>query len=834
MVGHGTYSSVDLIGVGRPLAYFLTIIVFFPGVSSPAPGRLLVSSGAAMCYSSVPDPDWVATTSERTANVAARKKSTRHRGAGKAGREWIGGVIRTPFYVQDREPAYRAMGIFWLDASDGCIVGTNLVAPDEVDGQVGAVLAGAMAQPMVGRPRRPDRVRVATAAMADEVRAVLGDGATITVAATPELQMVLDALTESIDAEAAGNGGEVITYLANGDVEADAVAEFFEIAKQLYKLAPWNDVQDQQVIRVDIPALDVEGACLSIIGNLGESLGFLLFPSYDGFLAFLDASLATEFDQVPTEMGSGWLALNYDRGADLPDAVRREIAEHGWPVAAPEAYPLVERFDADLVLAPLDARDLSIAAAIASALVPFISNNRGTFADDDATPVCESFFMAEDLEVRLCYPHEAHDDFDILPTLEQRLASASPAISEDAESDLVERLIQFAMATHGLDWLEHTRFFKEYHEAEQLAVPWSLFDFEVAGKAVAARFLEHESRHLSSDDRLVIAAELRAWLSIWEVTGVEPGHRVMLTDLLTGEQRTVEDSTASKLLQPHDGILARVLDTDGPSFFSGLHPRSLPPQDLPELVRLARGYLRRKRRVPIERMKDGKVGRYLIRKWEKTLLRHDLRRLTPPKLSNTDGDPLLHTTDLFLIDRSGNASQVIARLEAMEGASTEETDGAYPDVVFVRPGKQEGTLIGHAEVGHDSIRLHTNSLRRADALQARVEAACGGLIHHMGREAVEFAEEELQAMLGLDGGQAAERTPELEQRELEYKQRHYADWADTPLPALQGKTAREAVRTPAGRQQVDTLLKTMENQERRHKGQWAYDFSGLRAELGLS
>lgn len=766
--------------------------------------------------------------------MAARKESSRRRSASPAGREWIGGVIRTPFYVQDREPAYRAMGVFWLDASDGCIVGTNLVAPDEVDGQVGAVLAGAMAQPMVGPPRRPDRVRVATAAMADEVRAVLGDRATITVAATPELQMVLEALTRSIDAEAAGNGGEVITYLANGNVEADAVAEFFEAAKQLYELAPWQDVQDQQVIRVDIGALGVEGACLSIIGNLGESLGFLLFPSFKGFLAFLDASLATDFDPVSTEMGSGWLALNYDRGADLPDSVRREIAEHRWPVAAPEAYPLVERFDADLVLAPLDARDLSIANAIASALIPFISSNRGTFAEDDAIPVCESYFVANDVEVRLCYPYEAHDDFDIPPMPQERLASAGHATSEDADPDLIDRMIQFATATYGKDWLEHSRFFKEYHEAEQLALPWALFDFEIAGETVAARFLEREFRNLSSVDRLIIAAELRAWLSIWEVTGVEPGQRVTLVDLLTGEQRTVADSTASRVLQPHDGVLARVLDTDGPSFFSGLHPRSLPPQDLPELVRLARGYLRRKRHVPIERLQDGKVGRYLIRKWEKAVLLHDLRCLTPPSISNTDGDPLAHVTDLFLIDRRGDASQVIARLEAMEGAFVEEAAGALPAVVFERPGDQDGTMIGQAEVDGDTLRLHTNSLRRADALQARVETACGGLIHHMGREEAAFAEEELQAMLGFGAGQPPEHDPELEQVGLELKQRHYADWADKPLPALQGQTPREAVRTPAGRQQVDTLLKTMANQEARNKGQWAFDFSGLRAELGLS
>ncbi len=56
----------------------------------------------------------------------------------------------------------------------------------------------------------------------------------------------------------------------------------------LYRLAPWKTASDDQVLRVDIPALGVHGACLSIIGGLGESLGFVLFPSLAGYEAFVD------------------------------------------------------------------------------------------------------------------------------------------------------------------------------------------------------------------------------------------------------------------------------------------------------------------------------------------------------------------------------------------------------------------------------------------------------------------------------------------------------------------------------------------------------------------
>ena len=53
-------------------------------------------------------------------------------------------------------------------------------------------------------------------------------------------------------------------------------------AADLYRSAPWESACDDQILRDDIPDLN-EGACLSIIGALGESLGFVLFPSEKGY-----------------------------------------------------------------------------------------------------------------------------------------------------------------------------------------------------------------------------------------------------------------------------------------------------------------------------------------------------------------------------------------------------------------------------------------------------------------------------------------------------------------------------------------------------------------------
>ncbi len=75
--------------------------------------------------------------------------------------------------------------------------------------------------------------------------------------------------------------------------------------------------------------------------------------------------------------------------------------------------------------------------------------------------------------------------------------------------------------------------------------------------------------------------------------------------------------------------------------------------------------------------------------------------------------------------------------------------------------------------------------------------------------------------------------PEAQEMLREMKERHYADWADRPLPALGGKTAHEAVRSARGREQVDALLKDIEHREATLPAAERFDVSALRRALGL-
>jgi hypothetical protein len=78
--------------------------------------------------------------------------------------------------------------------------------------------------------------------------------------------------------------------------------------------------------------------------------------------------------------------------------------------------------------------------------------------------------------------------------------------------------------------------------------------------------------------------------------------------------------------------------------------------------------------------------------------------------------------------------------------------------------------------------------------------------------------------------------PEIEAELVgEMYERHYRQWPDEPLPALGGRTPREAAAVPSARRTLIALLKEMEvmNERGRRQGHPSYDFTWLWGELGL-
>ncbi len=796
-------------------------------------------------------------------------RGSRRRGRTTTRREWIGGRLTLPFFVTDRDEPYRPELVVWFEVPPGLVVGQDLVAPEDVPGAAVRALRAALEQPLAGPPRRPDVIRVADHALAAEVREAVSEEIPVTVAPTPELDELLELMVESMP-----EGDDEESYLEGGRIPPEAVASLFTAAQTLYILTPWKVATDDRVLRMDIPALGVEGACVSIIGNLGQSLGLIIFPSFAGYVAFrrLAPGIQPALER-PLDMGTDWLALSFERGADLAPTLRREVGTHAWPVAAADAYPRLERVDRDAVRRPLSQRDYRIAAACATSLVAFFVKHGDLLATDEPEPVCESFFDREDLEVRFTLPYEAFPLFDVEASPDREPASATrrgnPTVGRNdpcpcgsgrkykkchlpldrqksarrsegqalhgLDARLVEDLLDYGFERFGDVAERAMEAFLDPEEALTLALPWSVYGAPVEDRPLVDWFLEERGRRLSPAERAWLEAQRQAWLSAWEVTAVEPGETMTLRDLLSNETRTVEESRASQSLVARDVILARVVDHEDVSLLCATHPRGLPPGEAAEVVQRARKWLRRRQAVPVERLRDGRFGRYLIQRWEDAVAELDARRRIPRQLQNTDGDPILFTVDHFAIAPGARAA-VEERLAALPDVEPQQPGENPPEYVFTRPGNPmhqswENTLIGRAWISGETLHVETNSRERADSLRERLEAACGDHIGHRAREHTDPLSSAVPHP--QPGAKPEPPTPEQAQLLLEFKRHHYAGWLDSPLPALDGQTPREAARTKPGRAAVDVLLKEMENSEQRSASGAAFDFSPFRRELGL-
>ena len=128
---------------------------------------------------------------------------------------------------------------------------------------------------------------------------------------------------------------------------------------------------------------------------------------------------------------------------------------------------------------------------------------------------------------------------------------------------------------------------EEEEQDLQLVMPWFLFHFPVEGRPVVEAFLKEKRRTLSRVERAWLKAQRRAWISIWEVTRLEPGLGFTAVDLFTRQERFVRDATRLGPLAVGESLLGRIVDDGGISLMCGAHTVvlvSLPPEAIEHLA----------------------------------------------------------------------------------------------------------------------------------------------------------------------------------------------------------------------------------------------------------
>lgn len=146
------------------------------------------------------------------------------------------------------------------------------------------------------------------------------------------------------------------------------------------------------------------------------------------------------------------------------------------------------------------------------------------------------------------------------------------------------------------------------------------------------------------------------------------------------------------------------------------------------------------------------------------------------------------------------------------------------------------TVLGSLELKCKTLLVTVNSAKRAARVEALISVAAGALLKSS-LTTIRTADQMRADQLCDGSREVANEIPADIARQLmrDHLDNHYRETLDAPIPALGGKSPRQAVRTSAGREQVIDWLKNLENRGAGHrKGPIAeYDFGWMCAELGL-
>jgi hypothetical protein len=171
--------------------------------------------------------------------------------------------------------------ILWVDGSQGIVRGMDVVAQDTGPEAIVRTLMRAMENPhSPARPARPQRIVVRDREIQFYLRGVLQD-LDIAIDYAPELPLIDElfrGFAEIIDSQIP-------------DLPPQYAQQLHEKAHAIWQAAPWDFLEEQQIISIEVNKWDIDILYASIMGMLGMEYGILLYRSQESLKRFRAAVL---------------------------------------------------------------------------------------------------------------------------------------------------------------------------------------------------------------------------------------------------------------------------------------------------------------------------------------------------------------------------------------------------------------------------------------------------------------------------------------------------------------------------------------------------------------
>ena len=313
------------------------------------------------------------------------------------GEVWQADVLRLPVWVGPTADERRRPWLtLALSATHDLVLAHEITEEPPDANHLWDTLARAMQQPAAGDPRRPGTLHLRGHAFHDALAPPLGEVgvACKLVEELGPLDAAVASLVRFLNEDHTEEG-----LLSAPGVTPEQVGRFFEAAAEFYRFAPWRKVGEEMVIRVASTKHAGGPWYAVIIGRMGMTAGLVLYDDFKVLRQMWAEELPDEENAARTVA----LSLTYGSEGNLAAADVEAAERYGWPVAGPEAYPLLFRKEAGMAMRAPHAWELELMEGCLRAIPEFMGRHKpsSTAAEPLRVPVA-----AGELELILSWASE--------------------------------------------------------------------------------------------------------------------------------------------------------------------------------------------------------------------------------------------------------------------------------------------------------------------------------------------------------------------------------------------------------------------------------------------
>lgn len=314
-------------------------------------------------------------------------------------------------------------------------------------------------------------------------------------------------------------------------------------------------------------------------------------------------------------------------------------------------------------------------------------------------------------------------------------------------------------------------------------------------------FVAERGELLPDDERLLAAQWLLVERSVHEIESVTPGVGFLARDVRTGDRLEVRERTASRSLCEGELICARIVPAgDSVQIFGSIEKVGLGERDA------------------VIALLDEPTG-------PDHLVELLSARFAPPRLQNTEGDPLV------LCEATLHSQDPQALAELLDSAydRPDEDPRWFEFVTTHGMNRIRATL----ELTGSELQVEVNSEARLDRVLDKVRGLQPGVV--LISQSRVPASEAMEMVRRMPTSPAAPvldvNGPEAARVLAEFVRAQEEAWLDEPIPALAGATPRDAAADPTRRPDLLRLLDSYAVPSR--AGVMGMDVGRLRTALGL-